>query len=96
MTLSLGSSFIIAIVMTVVFAIFLAIVVISSVISDRPSPPGYPEPPRSETAVSGRGYEGDPGSLSSPRDQAAGPAPGVSPPDARLSRPARRSGSAGG
>jgi hypothetical protein len=72
-TLSLGSSFIIAIVMTIIFAIFIIIVVVSSVISDRPSRPGYPEPARSETAVSGRRHEGDPRGVS--------PAPGASPPD---------------
>jgi hypothetical protein len=74
-TLSLGSSFIIAIAATVVLAIFLAIVVISSVISDRPSRPRQPEPPPSKTAVSGTRHEGDPRSMA-PRQDQAGRRPG--------------------
>jgi hypothetical protein len=79
-TLSLGSSFIIAIAATAVLAIFLAIVVISSVISDRPSRPRHPEPPHSKTAVSGTRHEEDPRSMAPRQDQAARPAPGAGPP----------------
>jgi len=89
-TLSLGSSFIIAIAATAVLAVFLGIVVISSVISDRPSRPTHPEPPLSKTAVSGTRHEGDSHSMAPRRDQAARPAPGAGPPDRRLCHPARR------
>jgi hypothetical protein len=77
-TLSLGSSFIIAIAATAVLAIFLAIVVISSVISDRPSRPR--QPPPSKTAVSGTRHEGDPRSMAPRQDQVGRPAPGAGPP----------------
>src|SRR5487761_1155550 len=74
-TVSLGSSCIIAIAMTATMAIFIAIVGIFHVISDRPSRSRHPGPVRSKAAVSGRRQEGDPRSMSPPRDQVAGPAP---------------------
>lgn len=76
MTVSVGSSFIIALVIIVALAIFIAVVVIA----DRRPHFKNPKPPENPTGVTGGIHEGDPRSVAPRRDEPVEP---VEPPRKR-------------
>ena len=69
MTVSVGSSFIIAIVIVIALAIFIGVVVIA----DRRPFFKHPKPPQNPTGVTGGIHEGDPRSVAPRRDEPVEP-----------------------
>lgn len=70
MTVSIGSSFIIALVIVIALAMFIGIVVLA----DRRPYFKHPKPPQSQTGLRGGVHQGDPRSVSPRRDEPVEPA----------------------
>ena len=75
MTVSVGSSFIIALVVVIALAMFIGIVVLA----DRRPYFRRPRPPRNPTGVRGGIHQGDPRSVAPRRDEPAEPAEPAEP-----------------